>query len=124
MTARVLRGALLALVVGFSGSCGADGGVGVEAVSEDDQAFDFDYEIPKGTGERIDAGEPIEILPARIEATVGQSIRVRNDDDRGHSVGWMYVGPGEVVTQRFSSSGRFVGACSVHPSGQVELVVE
>ncbi len=106
-----------------AGACAPTGNeVAIESAGSASE-FDFDYRIPAGTGERMDAGEQVEILPRDISASVGDQIRVVNDDDRGHTVGWMYVGPGEVVTQRFTSTGEFVGVCTVHPSGEVRLVV-
>jgi plastocyanin len=54
---------------------------------------------------------------------VGETIRIVNDDDRGHNVGPFFVGAGETLSQRFSSAGEFVGVCTVHPSGQIVLVV-
>ena len=53
------------------------------SAAEDDTPADYDYVIPVGTGERIDAGERIDILPAELQVTVGESIRITNDDSRG-----------------------------------------
>lgn len=85
--------------------------------------IDFDYVIPAGTGEEIDAGHEVDILPGEIDATVGQVIRIVNDDDRGFNVGPFFVGAGEKITQRFSAAGEFTGECAVHPSGQLVLRV-
>ena len=93
---------------------------------EDDptaDSFDYDYLIPAGTADRISNGESVEILPAELLVKVGDVIRIVNEDDEGHFVGIFYVGAGETVTQRFTSSGEFIGACTVHPSGQLRLVV-
>lgn len=94
-------------------------------VVEDDQAktAEYEYLIPAGTGERIRAGEAIEILPADLDVQVGEVIRITNEDDEGHFIGIFYVGPNERVSQRFSSQGEFVGNCTVHPSGQITLRV-
>jgi plastocyanin len=86
-------------------------------------SFDYDYLIPVGTADRISDGESVEILPAELTVHVGEVIRIINEDDEGHFVGIFYVGSGETVTQRFTSAGEFVGACSVHPSGQLTLEV-
>lgn len=79
--------------------------------------------IPAGAGEALDAGKPLEILPGELVVTVGETIRVVNEDDRGHNVGPFFVGAGETLSQRFSSPGEFVGVCTVHPSGELVLVV-
>ena len=127
MTAR--RGALVraAVALGFGlalVACGSDDAAepateGIESA----EAATYEYVIPAGAGEALDAGTPLEILPAELEVRVGETIRIVNEDDRGHSVGPFFVGANETVTQRFSSPGEFVGVCTVHPSGELVLVV-
>lgn len=112
--------AIALLVAGCGGSDGSE--AASEAVSDVDAAT-YEYVIPVGAGEALDAGTPLEILPAELEAQVGETIRIVNEDDRGHSVGPFFVGANETLTQRFSSPGEFVGVCTVHPSGEFVLVV-
>jgi len=83
----------------------------------------FEYVIPVGAGEALDAGTPLEILPAELDVDVGDTIRIENQDDRGHTVGPFFVGAHETLSQRFSTPGEFEGVCTVHPSGQLVLVV-
>ena len=91
---------------------------------EDVDAATYEFVIPAGAGEALDAGTPLEILPGELDVRVGETIRIVNEDDRGHTVGPFFVGANETLTQRFSSPGEFVGVCTVHPSGQIVLVVE
>ena len=93
------------------------------SAAEDDTPADYDYVIPVGTGERIDAGERIDILPAELQVTVGESIRITNEDTRGHVVGVFYVGAGETLTQSFTAPGVLTGECTVHSSGVFTLTV-
>ena len=93
------------------------------SAAEDDAAADYDFVIPVGTGERIDAGERIDILPAKLQVSVGESIRITNDDSRGHVVGVFYVGAGETLTQSFTAPGVLTGECTVHSSGVFTLTV-
>ena len=95
----------------------------VDAGDAQDEAT-YQFVIPPGAGEALDAGKPLEILPGTLEVRVGETISIVNDDDRGHNVGPFFVGAGETLTQRFSSPGEFVGVCTVHPSGQLVLVVD
>jgi plastocyanin len=112
-------GALLVSVLMFGGAlaaCGSDASQpGTEAVSDTDAAT-FEYVIPAGAGEALDAGTPLEILPAELEVDVGDTIRIENQDDRGHTVGPFFVGANETLTQRFSTPGEFEGVCTVHPA--------
>ena len=108
-----------ALVMGCSGaeeSLFADDGSQVEA--------DYSYTIPAGTGDALDAGESVEILPAELEVEVGEVIEITNEDDRGHLVGPFWVGRGETLRQRFASPGKFIGACTIHPGGELVLTVK
>ena len=110
---------ILAFVV--FGACSGDRN---DALVVDDPGVsqaDYDYLIPQGTGERIRAGEDVEILPAELDVNVGETIRIVNEDDEGHFVGIFYVGAGETVTQRFSSPGEYTGQCTIHPSGKLSL---
>lgn len=116
-----------ALIVALSlvvAACGSDDRDGALVVADPDATtFQYDYFIPEGTGDRFDAGEIIEILPAELEVAVGEVLRIVNEDDRDHLVGPFFVGAGETLTQRFSTPGEFEGLCTVHPSGQFVLVV-
>jgi plastocyanin len=112
-----------ACLIGVLAGCGDDGAQpGTEAVGALDAAT-FEYLIPAGAGEALDAGTPLEILPAQLEVSVGDTIRIENQDDRGHTVGPFFVGANETLTQRFSTPGEFEGVCTVHPSGQLVLIV-
>ncbi|TFH13281.1 MAG: hypothetical protein E4H05_11230 [Acidimicrobiales bacterium] len=114
----------LILALATVAGCGSDASSdpASEAVDSVDVAT-YEYVIPQGAGEALDAGTPLTILPAELEVQVGETIRIVNEDDRGHSVGPFFVGANETLTQRFSSPGEFVGVCTVHPSGEFVLVV-
>ncbi len=119
MTRRIL---LMVLAVGLVlVGCGGDE-VTVGAAGGD-QVADHRFVIPVGTGEAMDRGEPVEILPAALDARVGQVLELVNEDDRGHLVGPFFVGAGETLRQEFTSPGTFEGICTVHPSGQFVLTV-
>lgn len=122
---RPLRLAVGVAVVlgGVLAGCGNDSDQPTTEVVVDSETATFDYVIPAGAGEALDAGTPLEILPAELEVNVGDTIRIENQDDRGHAVGPFFVGANETLTQRFSTPGEFEGVCTVHPSGQLVLVV-
>jgi hypothetical protein len=81
------------------------------------------FVIPVGTGAEMDAGRPVEILPAQLDVRVDDLLVIVNDDIRAHVVGPFTVRAGETLRQSFSEPGRFVGECSVHPSGELAIVV-
>ena len=120
---RAVAAGSLAIVL-FAACGGGDeaAGPGIETVG-DVEAATYEFVIPAGAGEALDAGEPLEILPGELDVTVGETIRIVNEDDRGHNVGPWFVGPNEILTQQFSSPGEFEGVCTVHPSGELVLVV-
>lgn len=105
---------LVTLLGGVLAACGDGDG---------DGATVYEYVIPAGSGERIAAGEQLDILPRELGATVGESIVIRNDDDVAHSVGPWFVGPGETLRQQFLTEGVYEGACSVHPDGAFTVTV-
>lgn len=120
MTSRC-RGRLAAMVLAGSlavAACGGGGeeGPAIEPIAADAVA-DFDYTIPPGTAMKIAAGQFVELMPATLEATVGQTLRIRNLDNEPQTVGPFFVRPGETLTYRFSSPGRIEGACALQPSG-------
>lgn len=119
--ALLLIGLLLAVAMA---ACGGDDDSSPQTEADPNATtFDYDYTIPEGAGLAIDAGEPLDILPAELDAKVGQVIRIVNNDDRGHVVGPFFVGANETLTQKFRSAGEFSGECSVHPSGRIVLKV-
>lgn len=125
-SSRPMRGVAV-LIVGvfatFVAGCGDDSSQPQTETVNGDEAATLEYVIPVGAGEALDAGTPLEILPAELEVSVGDTIRIDNQDDRGHTVGPFFVGANETLTQRFSTAGEFEGVCTVHPSGQLVLVV-
>jgi plastocyanin len=121
---RRLLPALLAGIVAtvLLGACGGDASPEVAEVA-DDRAIDYDYLIPAGSAEAMAQGEEVEIIPAELTVTVGEVLRIVNEDDIGHTVGPFFVGPGETLLQEFTSPGTREGICTVHPSGSIVLTV-
>ena len=120
---RLAAGGFAVVLGGVFAGCGDDSDQPSTEMVVDSETATFEYVIPAGAGEALDAGTPLEILPAELEVNVGDTIRIENQDDRGHTVGPFFVGANETLTQRFSTPGEFEGVCTVHPSGQLVLVV-
>lgn len=118
--AAALAGALL---LGPVAACAGDDESFDLTDDSSDAAADHEFVIPAGAGEAYDRGEPLEILPAELQVSVGEVIEIVNEDERGHLVGPFFVGAGETLRQRFASPGRYTGECTVHPSGEIAVVV-
>ena len=119
---RRFGGPLLALLLLLTG-CGSDEPAPLFDEEGSVGDADYSYTIPAGSGEAIDRGEPLDILPESLEVRVGELLELINEDDRGHLVGPFFVGAGETVRQRFNAPGSFIGICTVHPSGEFVLTV-
>lgn len=103
--------------------CSTNQGVFEQTDASGEAIANYSYVIPVGAGEALDLGTPLEILPARFDAVVGETIQIVNEDDRGHNVGPWFVGAGETMRQTFTTEGEYVGICTVHPSGEIKVTI-
>ncbi len=126
--------ALAVLVVGVCTACGddpapvADGSTAPatsvpaeSSVPADGEVYSFI--IPAGTGERIDAGEDVEVLPARLDVRLGDQIVIDNQDEKDHIIGPFFVAADQTMEHTFVAAGSFAGACSAHSAGEILVVV-
>ncbi|HLU30683.1 MAG TPA: hypothetical protein VK088_02895, partial [Acidimicrobiia bacterium] len=81
MSRRFLAVAASILLLTLS-ACGAGGEV-VEVV------------VPLGTGERLERGEIVDLMPAELNLKVGDTIRIRNEDVVFQEVGPYFVAAGQ-----------------------------
>jgi hypothetical protein len=84
------------------------------------------FEIPKGTWARRMAGNPVEILPARIHLTLGvrDVLVLRNLDDVPQVFGPVLMMPGQSFRLPFEVASSYQFACTAHASGQMTVVVD
>ena len=103
--------------------CGAqrDNAVETQPLGPNDRAT-YEYIVPAGTGQRLDRGEVIELMPQHLTVKVGESMRIINDDDRSYEIGPFYVAAGQRLAMRFTYPGTLRGECLVNPDG--EFVIE
>ena len=80
-------------------------------------------EVEPGTAQRLDAGEDVELLPRTLEVSVGDRLEITNHDDVTHEVGPYTVAAGQTLRQTFTSVGTLEGACTLHPSGAITIVI-
>ena len=81
----------LALLL-LAGGCGSDEPGSLFADDGSEAVADYSFTIPAGTGELIDSGESVDILPQALDVKVGEVLELVNLDDRGHLVGPFFVG--------------------------------
>ena len=84
------------------------------------------YEIPKGTWARRMAGENLEILPSQIRLMIGVKdvLVLKNNDDVPQLFGPVLIMPGQSFQLPFRAASRYQFACSLHASGQLEVIVD
>lgn len=99
-------------------------GVVIAEITAPDQAGEtVTFVVPEGTAEQAFFGEPVDIMPSRVELDVGDTLVIRNDDAETMVVGPFTVRPGETLTQHFQRPQTLVGECSISGTGTVEIVV-
>ncbi len=81
------------------------------------------FVIPQGTGKEIAAGKSITLMPTEVKLKVGDSIELRNLDDRQYFVGPFTVRANETVKQTFRVAGTYRGACTLNPQNEIRIVV-
>jgi len=86
---------------------------------------DEPFEIPKGTWARRMAGNKVEILPQRIDLTLGlnDQLLLRNLDDVPQQFGPVLVMPGQSFRLPFEKASTYSFDCTAHASGQMTIVV-
>ena len=84
------------------------------------------FEIPHGTYARRMAGEKLEILPDRIDLTLGlnDTLLLRNLDEVPQQFGPVVIMPGQSFRLPFAVASTYGFACSAHASGQLAVIVE
>jgi len=107
----LLLAALVLAIVVFSGE-------------ESREPKTFRYVIPAGTGDRVAAGEEVEIVPARLVVHIGDRLLLRNKDDVQHHMGPLLVDPNGLLSMNFSDEGTIEGVCTLNEAGQAKIIVK
>lgn len=79
--------------------------------------------VPAGTQARLDRGETVEVMPAKLEFRVGDTLRIRNDDIADQYVGPYLVMAGKQFELRFGAPGRYAGLCDLSGGASYEIVI-
>jgi hypothetical protein len=115
------RGARLLVLLVVAAVCAAL----IGACGADDRAPQtIEIVVPAGTQERLDRGETVEIMPARLELRVGDTLVIRNEDAVAQSVGPYSVPAHGETRLTYGSPGRFEGYCPLSEGQRYEIIVE
>ena len=117
---KALRIASVATLVALVAATAWAGFVPLTVASRDEP-----FEIPKGTWARRMAGSKVEILPPRIDLTLGlnDQLLLRNLDDVPQQFGPVLVMPGQSFRLPFERAATYSFDCTAHASGQMTIVV-
>lgn len=106
--------------------CGSERNTGSQLQSAPlgaDEAATYEYTVPFGTGNRLDSGFTVDIMPQTLDVKVGESIRIVNDDIRDFMVGPFFVQAGQTLAMRFTHAGVLSGVCQINPGGEFVITV-
>jgi hypothetical protein len=79
--------------------------------------------IPDGTGARMLRNQEVDVMPARLELRVGDTLVIRNDDSYDQTAGPYFVAAGREFSVTYGSPGTFDGYCPLSAGGRYEIVV-
>ena len=81
----------------------------------------YEYTVPPGTVEAIEAGQKIYVFPRSLDVRVGDQLVIHNDDTRVIEVGPYTIDRNATLAQTFTQPGTIIGICTIHPSGRVTI---
>ena len=99
------------------------GALGLARVVEPPAPEQVVITIPAGTGDRMAAGEDVNLLPPDLSFKLRDHLIVVNEDDQVHQVGPFTVAPGDRLDKEFSEAATIEGFCSLHPSGRITITI-
>lgn len=79
--------------------------------------------IPAGASEQVDAGESVAGIPDRIEAEVGDTLVVVNQDSSTQFISGFAVSPGQTMRIPLLREGTYLTNCSAHRDRSIRMVV-
>lgn len=116
------RRTVLAVVLAVVAVVGL-GALVVAARSGDQDPETIEVVVPEGAGALGSGVDTAELLPRRLEVSVGDRLVIDNRDTNTVTVGPYTVAPGQRLEQTFTQEGVIEGVCTLHPSGRVTIVV-
>ena len=72
---------------------------------------------------KIAVGQAVDLMPTTLDAKVGESIRIVNQDDEDFMVGPFFVKAKATVAMRFTREGTLVGTCDMNAEGEIVINV-
>lgn len=82
------------------------------------------FVIAPGTRAALMAGRtPGNLIPPRLEVSVGDTLEIVNRDTEAHTYAFMVLRPGETARHVFRQVGEFSGECTVNEHEKVTITV-
>ncbi len=79
--------------------------------------------IPRGTAQRVAAGEAVPSIPANIVFVIGDTLVIRNEDEVAHQIGPFWIPAGTSVSQLLGGATSLIYSCTIRPEGVLGLEV-
>ncbi len=79
--------------------------------------------VPLGSGSIMNAGGTVDVMPPVLTLAVGDTLRIRNEDDLTAEVGPWRVAPGKQMDVTFGEPGEFEGLCALSKEKTYKIVV-
>jgi hypothetical protein len=120
----IVKRALASLAVGLLLAGGISEGAFRILQDKNDRAPQrVELVIPRGTAERVAAGQAVPSLPADMVFVVGDTLVVKNEDVTGHQLGPLWVPPGSSASLALDQPNSYSYACTFQPSRYLGLDV-
>lgn len=95
----------------------------VTACTETRKPETVELTIPAGTNKRVNAGMLVDVMPARLEMRVGDTLLIRNEDEFDRSIGPYFVKAGAELRFTYGKAGEFEGFCPVSVGQHYQIVI-
>jgi hypothetical protein len=80
--------------------------------------------IPAGTAAKVEAGEPVPVIPDEITFVLGDTLLVRNEDAVDHQLGPLWIPPGTKASLVLDAAQRYAYSCSFKTTRYLGLNVK
>ena len=92
--------------------------------STDRTPQEIELVIPAGTAAKVEAGEPVPVIPDEMTFVLGDTLVVNNKDQVDHQLGPLWIPPGTKASLVLDAAQRYAYACSFKTTRYLGLNVK